>query len=316
MATTRKKTTSKRNGAREVVRGRVKAHDPFDLIRWLALSQPDPRKALAELVQNSLDAGATQIRIARFRERGVACLKIRDDGAGVIPEKSRPDALRYIATHIGHSRKRSLSPQERLKLMTQGQYGIGLLGFWSLGQLLEMRSFVPGQRGYRLVLERDRARFVVEPIRGRLAVDERATEILITGLHRDAMSALIGNRAADYLASELRGQLLARDVELIIEDKISRRKALKHLVVKPARFLGRTDRRHRTGGGARTPTDPLRTLPLGRWSRVGSRAARHCSVRGRHHGRAAFVWEDSRRVVFQTAIVMFEVGSALARVRR
>jgi len=29
-------------------RGRLQAHDPFELIRWLALSQPDPRKALAE----------------------------------------------------------------------------------------------------------------------------------------------------------------------------------------------------------------------------------------------------------------------------
>jgi hypothetical protein len=34
----------------------VRVHDPFELIRWLAYSQPDPRKALAELVQNSLDA--------------------------------------------------------------------------------------------------------------------------------------------------------------------------------------------------------------------------------------------------------------------
>jgi hypothetical protein len=30
--------------------------DPFDLIRWLARSQSDPRKAVAELVQNSIDA--------------------------------------------------------------------------------------------------------------------------------------------------------------------------------------------------------------------------------------------------------------------
>jgi len=32
--------------------------DPFDLIRWLARSQSDPRKAVAELVQNSIDAHA------------------------------------------------------------------------------------------------------------------------------------------------------------------------------------------------------------------------------------------------------------------
>ena len=135
---------------RDTVRGRVRAHDPFELIRWLALSQPDPRKALAELVQNSLDAGARRIRVIRMREKGVHCLRVLDDGEGVIPEMERPEALRYIATHIGHSRKRSLSPQERMALMTQGQYGIGLLGFWSLGQTLVMRSSVAGQKGHRL----------------------------------------------------------------------------------------------------------------------------------------------------------------------
>jgi HSP90 family molecular chaperone len=121
------------------------------------MSQPDPRKALAELVQNSLDAGARRIRVTRIRERKIPCLRIYDNGEGVIPEMDRREALQYVATHIGHSRKRSLSPEERMALMTQGQFGIGLLGFWSLGDMLEMRSAVPGQRAHRLVLYRDRS---------------------------------------------------------------------------------------------------------------------------------------------------------------
>jgi hypothetical protein len=39
-----------RRRERPGIQGRLKAHDPFELIRWLALSQTDPRKALAELV--------------------------------------------------------------------------------------------------------------------------------------------------------------------------------------------------------------------------------------------------------------------------
>jgi hypothetical protein len=202
------------------------------------MSQPDPRKALAELVQNSLDAGAPRIRVTRMREKGVACLRVIDDGEGVIPEMDRSDALRYIATHIGHSRKRSLSPEERLTLMTQGQYGIGLLGFWSLGQVLEMRTCVPGQRSHRLVLHRDRPDFLIEPLRGRLALDERWTEVVVVGLHRAAQAALLGRRAADYLASELRGQLLARNVELTVEDRMSRGRGQKLFPVRPPRFLG------------------------------------------------------------------------------
>ncbi|HMB69911.1 MAG TPA: ATP-binding protein, partial [bacterium] len=220
------------------IRGRLKAHDPFELIRWLALSQTDPRKALAELVQNSLDAGAHGIRIVRYRTKGVGCLRIMDDGEGVIPEMDRPDALRYIATHIGHSRKRKLSLQERFQLLTQGQYGIGLLGFWSLGETLEMRSSVPGQKAHRLLLYRDKATFRIEPLPGRLPLDDRWTEIVISGVHPDAQRVLVGRRAAEYLASELRGQLLARDTEVVIEDRISRGRGQKRIVVKPPRFLG------------------------------------------------------------------------------
>lgn len=213
-------------------------HDPFELVRWLALSQPDPRKALAELVQNSLDAGARHIRITRVREKGHACLKIWDDGEGVIPELDRPDALRYIATHIGHSRKRSLSPSERLTLMTQGQYGIGLLGFWSLGEMLEIRSSFPDQKPYRLVLYRDRDHFKIEPLRGKLAFEERFTEVVVVDLGKDASAAVGARRAADYLASELRGQLLGRTVDVVVEDRMARGRSPKKLRVRPPRFLG------------------------------------------------------------------------------
>jgi len=39
--------------------------DAFDLIRWLARSQSDPRKAVAELVQNAIDANARTIAVER-----------------------------------------------------------------------------------------------------------------------------------------------------------------------------------------------------------------------------------------------------------
>lgn len=220
------------------LRGKVRAHDPFELIRWLALSQPDPRKALAELVQNSLDAGARTIRLTRVRVRGVPCLRVFDDGEGVIPELERAEALRYIATHIGHSRKRNLSPQERLRLMTQGQYGIGLLGFWSLGERLEMRTVVPGQPGWHLILHRDRPDYLIEPLRGRLPLDERWTEVVVIGLHKACMPVLAARRAADYLAAELRGQLLMRQVDMLYEDRMSRGRAQKLAPIRPHRFLG------------------------------------------------------------------------------
>jgi hypothetical protein len=231
------KSTSRRT--EDSLRGRVRAHDPFELIRWLALSQTDPRKALAELVQNSLDASSTRIRIVRLREKGAVCLRVVDNGEGPIPDKDRRDALSFIATNIGHSQKRSLSPEQRLQLMTQGQYGIGLLGFWAIGQKLEMRSVLPGQKAHRLVLHRDSPDFVIEAMRGRLELEERRTEVVVVGVHPEVQSALSARRISEYLASELRGQLLARSVTLEVEDKIARGRSQKWFEVAPRRFLGR-----------------------------------------------------------------------------
>ncbi len=218
--------------------GKLRAADPFELIRWLARSQPDPRKALAELVQNSIDAGARRVEIVRLRERGVTALHVVDDGEGVIPQLTREDALTYIATHIGHSRKRNLTPQERRELMLQGKYGIGLLGFWSIGQVLEMRTHLPGQPAYLLRLFEDSPRYEIERARGRLSLGERSTEIVVRALHRPAFLSLSARRIADYLAAELRGQLLARDLTVLVRDRIARGRAPKVLAVEPTRFAG------------------------------------------------------------------------------
>jgi hypothetical protein len=43
---------------------------------------------------------------------------------------------------------------------------------------------------------------------------------------------------ADYLAAELRGQLLARDIQVLVHDRIARGRAPKVLEIRPARFEG------------------------------------------------------------------------------
>ena len=76
---------------------RLRPKNAFDLITLIARSQSDPRKARAELVQNSLDAGARSISVTRLRRRRQVAISILDDGT------SRPDLmarreLKYVFT--------------------------------------------------------------------------------------------------------------------------------------------------------------------------------------------------------------------------
>jgi len=218
--------------------GQLRAADPFDLIRLLARSQHDPRKAVAELVQNSLDAGARNVVVARYQQRGVKCLSVRDDGEGVLPGMGRKEALTHIATNIGRSRKGDLSAQERYQLLLQGKYGIGLLGFWSVGKVMEMRTRVGPEPVRVLRLEEDSPRFEIYQAHGELDLGETWTEVVVQELHDAASRQLVGRRLGDYLAEELRGQLLQREVELRIVDHLARGRARREIRVTPRRFQG------------------------------------------------------------------------------
>jgi hypothetical protein len=216
----------------------LKPADAFDLIRWLARSQSDPRKAIAELVQNSIDAGARQIRLERRRVRRAPAISIRDDGEGVLPELSREDALRTIATNIGASRKRNLTPLERHAQVVAGKYGIGLLGFWSVGRRMDIRSRVGGAEVCVLRLREDEER--AEIFRDRMAMDSDATftEVVITEVHDSAARVLSGRRLSEYLSAELRGPLLATRADVTLHDGLARGLAARHFSVVPRRYTG------------------------------------------------------------------------------
>ena len=221
-------------------RVRLRPQNPFDLIRLLARSQSDPRKAAAELVQNSLDAGARRIEVTWFNEKGRRALRIWDDGEGVFPELEREEALRRIARTIGHSHKGNLTPAERREQMVLGKYGIGLIGFWCVGEVMEIRSRVGGDRAWVLRLREDRAQGEIYPSRARLLTGEETfTEIVVRGVHEGAVNKIRPPRLQAYLANELRGQLLARNAVVRIRDRVARGRARKEFLVEPRPYLGR-----------------------------------------------------------------------------
>jgi len=224
--------------ARGATRFKLQPADPFDLIRWLARSQSDARKAVAELVQNSIDAHAKTIRIERRRLRGAPALVIRDDGEGVLPALGREEALRYLGTHVGHSHKLGLSPAERHSRVIAGQYGVGLLGFWAIGSKLELRSRVAGSGVQVLTLVEDRQTAELGTAPHELDAADTFTELVIFELHDAALRQLSGRKLADYLAAELRGPILASGAAIEIHDHLVRGTAQKRFVVTPRRFEG------------------------------------------------------------------------------
>ncbi|MEP6860840.1 MAG: ATP-binding protein [Deltaproteobacteria bacterium] len=208
---------------RAASRFKLQPADPFDLIRWLARSQSDARKAVAELVQNSIDARAKTIRIERRRLRNAPALVIWDDGEGLLPALEREEALRYLGTHVGHSHKLGLSPAERHSRVIAGQYGVGLLGFWAIGSKLELRSRVAGSGVHVLTLVEDRQTAELETVPYELAARDTFTELVVFDVHDAALRQLAGRRLADYLAAELRGPILASGAVVEIHDPADRR---------------------------------------------------------------------------------------------
>lgn len=118
--------------------GRLRIGDDWNAITIIALSQSNPLKAVAEFVENSIDAGASNVTITRGRERGEHYLSVTDDGEGIPRDEEGIPNVRYVATHICDSLKRRLKSEGAAGI--QGEFGIGLLSFWTVGEELSMSS--------------------------------------------------------------------------------------------------------------------------------------------------------------------------------
>ena len=69
--------------ARNRLSGKLRIGDDWNAITIIALSQQSPLKAVAELVENSIDAHSRNVVITRGKERGQHYLRITDDGEGI-----------------------------------------------------------------------------------------------------------------------------------------------------------------------------------------------------------------------------------------
>jgi hypothetical protein len=210
--------------------GKLRIADHWNAISIIANSQANPLKAVAEFVENSIDARARQIVIVRGKKGGEFYLKISDDGNGIPKDKQGLPDFRRVATHICDSIKRHFKQSDAAGI--QGEYGIGLLSFWTVGYKLNMTSCGEDGKTYEMTMAKDSPDFSVTW--KRVLLPFKGTELMIHPL-LPGLRSLTGEKIQQYLSSELRDRIKSSDVTIKILDRTGR----KELVVVPRQFTGR-----------------------------------------------------------------------------
>jgi hypothetical protein len=211
-------------------RGKLRIGNDWNAITIIALSQSNPLKAIAELVENSIDARATNVTIIRGRSEGRQFLEVRDNGQGIPRDvDGRPD-FRYVATHICDSVKRRLKVEGAAGL--QGEFGIGLLSFWILGEELALTSTGTDDRAWQMIMRKGDPSYAVKAKRALFT--EPGTHLRIANL-LEGIRSLSGEKIQWYLAAELRDRIRHTGVRITVIDKIAR----KQYAVEPRQYEGR-----------------------------------------------------------------------------
>jgi len=211
-------------------KGKLRIGDNWNAITIIALSQSNPLKAIAEFVENSIDAQAQNITIVRGQERGDHYLKITDDGEGIHRTEAGLPDFAYVATHICDSIKREMKTKGAEGI--QGEFGIGLLSFWTVGEELMMASAGPDGRCCQMRMSKGDPGYTVQEKRSLLPM--KGVELVIKPL-LPGVRQLSGEKIQWYLASELRDRIRASGVTIKVID----RRARKEFIVEPREFSGR-----------------------------------------------------------------------------
>ncbi len=221
---------SKRPAAKKGAGGKLRIGDNWNVITIIALSQNNPLKAIAEFVENSIDARSSAITIIRGKERGATYLKIVDDGEGIVHDASGVPDFTYVATHIGDSLKRTL--KEKGQQGIQGEFGIGLLSFWTVGESLTLSSAGADGKTYVMEMRKNEPGYTITTRKALFS--HKGTELAIRPL-LPGLRQLSGEKIQNYLASELRDRIRKAGVRIRILD----RTAKKALEVQPRQYRGR-----------------------------------------------------------------------------
>jgi len=210
--------------------GKLRIGDSWNAITIIALSQSNPLKAIAEFVENSIDAHARNVTIIRGRDKGAPYLKVIDDGDGIPLDGDGLPNFKYVATHICDSIKRQLKREGASNL--QGEFGIGLLSFWTVGEELRLVSASSDGKHYEMAMTKGSPGYQIG--RRHTLLSSEGTELTISPL-LPGVRHLNGEKIQRYLASELRDRMRRSGVKIKVVDRTAR----KEIPVEPREFSGR-----------------------------------------------------------------------------
>jgi hypothetical protein len=155
---------------------------------------------------------------------------VKDDGEGVRTNADGEPDFHYVATHVCDSIKRQLKTQGARGL--QGEFGIGLLSFWTLGDELMLTSAGDDGRAWQMHLRKGDPSYRITQ---RPALfPEPGTEVLIRGI-LPGIKNFSGEKIQWYLASELRDRIRHSGVSIRVVDRTARA----DFKVEPRKFEGR-----------------------------------------------------------------------------
>lgn len=209
--------------------GKLKIGNHWNAISIIALSQHSPFKALAEFVENSIDAKARHITVLKSKDKRNHFIRIMDDGEGIRHNQDGVPDFKYVATHICDSLKRQLKESGDDSL--QGEFGIGLLGFWTLGKSMTISSNDIQGNVWDMHMEKGDAGYHIE--QRPVLVSTQGTEITVNHISTSG-SSLTGEKINQFLADELSERIRTTGVEITVRDTISKFDQ----VVKPRDYSG------------------------------------------------------------------------------
>lgn len=181
-------------------------------------------------MENSIDARAKKITLVRGKERGVHFLRIKDDGDGIRRNEAGQPDFEFVATHICDSVKRHLKADGATGI--QGEFGIGLLSFWTVGEELTISSAATDGQTYQMHLKKGEPGYRIT--RKHILVPEPGTELVVRNI-LSGIKQFSGEKIQWYLASELRDRIRNSGVEIRVVDRTARTE----FKVEPRQFEGR-----------------------------------------------------------------------------